>query len=96
MIANFRETDLNNVRPGVAAWITVMTNQPDLNGWWIQSAPVLPEGGSVIEGLPLIQKSINRPRLAALPGENVASASATAIPTRTVPHGRLGRAVLQP
>ncbi|STT46617.1 tripartite multidrug resistance system inner membrane protein [Klebsiella pneumoniae] len=40
VIANFRETDLNNVRPGVAARITVMTNHNrTFTGWWIRSAP---------------------------------------------------------
>ena len=61
VIANFRETDLNNVRPGVAARITVMTNHNRTFNGVVDSvgSGVLPEGGSVIEGLPLIQKSIN-------------------------------------
>ena len=61
VIANFRETDLNNVHPGVAARITVMTNHNRTFNGVVDSvgSGVLPEGGSVIEGLPLIQKSIN-------------------------------------
>jgi multidrug resistance efflux pump len=40
MIANFRETDLKNVRPGVAARITVMTNHVNRSrAWSIRSAP---------------------------------------------------------
>lgn len=58
VIANFRETDLNNVRPGVAARITVMTNHNRTFNGVVDSvgSGVLPEGGSVIEGLPLIKK----------------------------------------
>ena len=60
VVANFRETDLQNVRPGVPARITVMTNHSTFEGV-VDSVGtgVLPDGGSVIEGLPVIQKSIN-------------------------------------
>ncbi|EJK90386.1 efflux pump membrane protein [Klebsiella pneumoniae subsp. pneumoniae DSM 30104 = JCM 1662 = NBRC 14940] len=49
------------MRPGVAARITVMTNHNRTFNGVVDSvgSGVLPEGGSVIEGLPLIQKSIN-------------------------------------
>ena len=61
VIANFRETDLKNVRPGVAARVTIMTNHDKSFAGVVDSvgSGVLPEGGSVIEGLPIIQKSIN-------------------------------------
>jgi multidrug efflux system membrane fusion protein len=49
------------VRPGVPARITVMTNHNRTFEGVVDSvgSGVLPEGGSVIEGLPVIQKSIN-------------------------------------
>jgi DhnA family fructose-bisphosphate aldolase class Ia len=52
---------VENFRPGVAARITVMTNHNRTFNGVVDSvgSGVLPEGGSVIEGLPLIQKSIN-------------------------------------
>ena len=61
VIANFRETDLQNVRPGVPATVTVMTNHSRPFDGVVDSvgSGVLPEGGSVIGGLPVIQKSIN-------------------------------------
>lgn len=62
VVANFRETDLQNIRAGVPARITVMTNHSKTFDGVVDSigAGVLPgEGGSVIGGLPLIQKSIN-------------------------------------
>lgn len=61
VVANFRETDLKNVRPGVPARITVMTNHSRAFEGVVDSVGtgVLPDGGSVIEGLPVIQKSIN-------------------------------------
>ena len=61
VVANFRETDLQNVRPGVPARITVMTNHGRTFEGVVDSVGtgVLPDGGSVIEGLPVIQKSIN-------------------------------------
>ncbi|SBM00364.1 tripartite multidrug resistance system inner membrane protein [Klebsiella oxytoca] len=61
MVANFRETDLQSVRPGVPARITVMTNHGRTFEGVVDSVGtgVLPDGGSVIEGLPVIQKSIN-------------------------------------
>lgn len=73
VVANFRETDLQNVRPGVPARITVMTNHGRTFEGVVDSVGtgVLPDGGSVIEGLPVIQKRINwGPRLPALPGQN--------------------------
>lgn len=61
VVANFRETDLQNVRTGVPARITVMTNHGRTFEGVVDSVGtgVLPDGGSVIEGLPVIQKSIN-------------------------------------
>ena len=61
VVANFRETDLQSVRPGVPARITVMTNHGRTFEGVVDSVGtgVLPDGGSVIEGLPVIQKSIN-------------------------------------
>lgn len=61
VIANFRETDLQNVRHGVPATVTVMTNHSRPFDGVVDSvgSGVLPEGGSVIGGLPVIQKSIN-------------------------------------
>ena len=53
VVANFRETDLQNVRPGVPARITVMTNHGRTFEGVVDSVGtgVLPDGGSVIEGL---------------------------------------------
>ncbi|WP_343529450.1 multidrug transporter subunit MdtN [Yokenella regensburgei] len=61
VIANFRETDLNNIRAGTPARVTVMTNHSRAFEGVVDSigAGVLPEGGSVFEGMPVIQKSIN-------------------------------------
>jgi multidrug efflux system membrane fusion protein len=51
VVANFRETDLQNVRPGVPARITVMTNHSRTFEGVVDSVGtgVLPDGGSVIE-----------------------------------------------
>lgn len=62
VVANFRETDLQNIRPGVTARVTVMTNHAKSFDGVVDSvgSGVLPgEGGSVLGGLPIIQKSIN-------------------------------------
>jgi Multidrug resistance efflux pump len=62
VVANFRETDLKNIHPGVPARITVMTNYKQSFEGVVESVGtgVLPgDGGSVFEGLPVVQKSIN-------------------------------------
>lgn len=62
VIANFRETDLAHVLPGVPARITVMTDHSRTFSGVVNSvgAGVLSgDGGSLFGGLPLIQKSIN-------------------------------------
>lgn len=61
VIANFRETDLKNVHSGVPARVTVMTNHGKSFSGVVDSvgSGVLPDGGSVFEGLPVIQKTIN-------------------------------------
>ena len=61
VVANFRETDLNNILPGTPATIRVMTNHHRTFSGRVASvgAGVLASGDSVVEGLPVIQKSIN-------------------------------------
>jgi len=62
VVANFRETDLKNIQPGVPARVTVMTNYKQSFEGVVESVGtgVLPgDGGSVFEGLPVVQKSIN-------------------------------------
>ena len=61
VVANFRETDLKNIRSGSPARVTVMTNHSKTFEGVVDSigSGVLPDGGSVFEGLPVIQKSIN-------------------------------------
>ncbi|KMV68130.1 multidrug transporter subunit MdtN [Rosenbergiella epipactidis] len=61
VVANFRETDLNDIHPGTAATLRVMTDHHRVFSGRVDSvgAGVLASGDSVIEGLPVIQKSIN-------------------------------------
>ncbi len=61
VIANFRETDLNKIRRGTPARVRVMTRHQQVFTGIVDSvgAGVLVNGDSVIEGLPIIQKSIN-------------------------------------
>ena len=62
VVANFRETDLKNIRPGTSARVTIMTNHSRHFSGSVESIGygVLPgDGGSVIEGFPLVQRTIN-------------------------------------
>ena len=88
VIANFRETDLQNVRPGVPATVTVMTNHSRPFDGVVDSvgSGVLPEGGSVIGGLPVIQKSINWVHVSQRFPVKIAGEKSR---PGTVPHGRL-------
>lgn len=62
VVANFRETDLDNIRPGVPARLTVMTDHSRSFDGVVRSvgAGVLGgDGASLPGGMPFIQKSIN-------------------------------------
>lgn len=61
VVANFRETDLEGIRAGTPAEITVMTDHSQRFSGRVESVGfgVLPEGGTVIGGLPIVPKSIN-------------------------------------
>lgn len=62
VVANFRETDLDNVRPGVPARLTVMTDHSRAFDGEVDSvgAGVISGQGAILPGgLPFIERSIN-------------------------------------
>ncbi|WP_033727967.1 multidrug transporter subunit MdtN [Pseudomonas parafulva] len=62
VIANFRETDLQGMRPGTPATVYLMTDSGQRFHARVDSLSfgVLPDdGGAVVEGLPRVQRSIN-------------------------------------
>ncbi len=62
VVANFRETDLENVRPGTPATLHLMSNSSKAFKGQVDSISygVLPDdGGQVISGLPSVARSIN-------------------------------------
>lgn len=67
VIANFRETDLKNIRPGVPATIHLMSDSGRIFQGKVDSIGygVLPDdGGIVLGGLPHVSRSINWVRVA--------------------------------
>jgi len=67
VIANFRETALNNIRPGMAAEVYLMTDPSRRFAGTVESIGfgVFPEeGGSSVNGLPRVPRSINWVRVA--------------------------------
>lgn len=62
VVANFRETDLGNVRPGVPARLTVMTDHRRTFDGTVDSVGagvIAGQGASLPGGLPFIERSIN-------------------------------------
>jgi len=62
VVANFRETDLNGIRPGTPATVYLMTDTGKRFSGTVDSIGygVLPDdGGVVLEGLPRVQRTIN-------------------------------------
>jgi multidrug efflux system membrane fusion protein len=67
VVANFRESELRNIRPGTPTTVYLMTNSDERFQGTVESIGygVLPDdGGSVIEGLPRVKRTINWVRVA--------------------------------
>ncbi|MEM5314851.1 multidrug transporter subunit MdtN [Paraburkholderia sp. JHI869] len=67
VVANFRETELKNVRAGTPAKVILMSDTGQTFGGRVDSIGygVLPDdGGLVLEGLPRVQRSLNWVRVA--------------------------------
>jgi membrane fusion protein, multidrug efflux system len=67
VIANFRESELENIHPGTRSTVYLMTNSDEHFQGTVDSIGygVLPDdGGSVIGGLPMVKRSINWVRVA--------------------------------